>query len=539
MTAPAGIVGVEFRATGIEAVRRGAAQVTQSADQMQSKFGGAARQVAGSFQQMAAAGKATGDSLKQIAASGAEMAFMFGPHGAIAGAAAIGVLAIVTYFQRARQEMDETRRKYLTDLEQMARAGALGPAADKAQQLYSGDRFALRKPGETDAQYRARRFGLEGVRGRIDQLRGELPSALLDAATVDGPVPFGYSRDQQAKARELRGLVAELSRMKREYSDTYAIVQQLTAAETRRAQVLGVGTPRGAAPGRQALEADALLGVLPALRLIGQESWSIAQQQRMHQEELLAEYLAVNTTLERRLAIERELATAAAARQPHMDKVSGATWEAISEQIRKAAEAAKSGKTKAFEEIAKTRDELVEQIQAKIGDDVGNALASAFQRAFNGEGLAGFFKGFGQTILSSLGEVFTALGKKLINFGAIATAIEKALKHFGIFSGPAAIAAGVALMALGAGMGAMAGGMGGGGGSGGGYGGGYGGAAAASTQIIDRGLINPVGAGLNVASQLEPRAPVTLNATIIGENDPRAQSALKRMIDNANRRGSL
>lgn len=97
---------------------------------------------------------------------------------------------------------------------------------------------------------------------------------------------------------------------------------------------------------------------------------------------------------------------------------------------------------------------------------------------------------------------------------------------------PAGIPAALALIALGATMQAV-----GGGGRSGGMASSVGGYSSSLPQIIDRGYINPSAAarGANVT----PMQPVTVNATIIGKNDPGVGPALVGIIDSAIGKGVI
>ena len=85
-----------------------------------NKYALAGRQIAGSFENIARSGKLAGDSAKQVLSSASEVAFAFGPTGAIVGAASIAGLAIVEIFQRTRKEMEETRKKAVDEANKMA-----------------------------------------------------------------------------------------------------------------------------------------------------------------------------------------------------------------------------------------------------------------------------------------------------------------------------------------------------------------------------------------------------------------------------------
>jgi hypothetical protein len=172
----------------------------------------------------------------------------------------------------------------------------------------------------------------------------------------------------------------------------------------------------------------------------------------------------------------------------------------------------------------------VDRVSASIGD----GLQRGFEMAFSGEGLSGLFKGFTGTIVSSLGSMFIELGKHLIFFGSIMTTLKEKLSNF-FTSGPAAVVAGAALIALGAAMTAGAGKIMSGGSSS------RGGGGAQMSGSMGQGLVdttaryryNPMTGDL---SQIQPMAPVHI--TIIGEKDIDAQNRLVRMVRSAQSRGA-
>lgn len=170
----------------------------------------------------------------------------------------------------------------------------------------------------------------------------------------------------------------------------------------------------------------------------------------------------------------------------------------------------------------------------------GNSLAETMRKTFGG-----IFSSVGQTairmgmnrlwkhIQSSFGSLFAKMGATTSVFGKLLTSLQSALLN-PLVSGPALLAIGAAMVAYGAKMGAI-----GGGGSGGGdISGTIGGLNTGGGQ---KPLIYTFGNTQNPLSGARTAADrasgVTVNATIIGPNDPQAQSQIARLVDNAARRG--
>ncbi len=105
---------------------------------------------------------------------------------------------------------------------------------------------------------------------------------------------------------------------------------------------------------------------------------------------------------------------------------------------------------------------------ATLGQSLGMTLANGFGAAL-GAAMSGknVFKAFGGAVLSGLGSIFSQMGQKLVAYGLVMLKLLPFLSN-PFTSGPASIAAGIALMGLGAALGGIAHGSGGSGGSGGG-----------------------------------------------------------------------
>ena len=131
--------------------------------------------------------------------------------------------------------------------------------------------------------------------------------------------------------------------------------------------------------------------------------------------------------------------------------------------------AGRFGILQAFREEA-SRQAVDLKVQfATLGQGLGQTLAGGFANAL-GAAMRGknIFAAFGKTVLSGLGNIFSQMGQKLIGYGLIMMKLLPFLSN-PFTSGPAALAAGIALTALGAALGGIAHGDGGpGGGSGGG-----------------------------------------------------------------------
>lgn len=213
------------------------------------------------------------------------------------------------------------------------------------------------------------------------------------------------------------------------------------------------------------------------------------------------------------------------------------TREQIAEGIRQVAEQIKEAI--ANDPVLRAADaakQMGAQMGHMIADGIAGSLVSAldagFEKAFSGSGAVGFIEGFGQAILGALGSLMEQMGGALISYG-VAMAIFADGMTNPFTSAPAAIAAGAALVTLGAALNAAVRGHGGGGGN---YSGGYS-SSTGLASIIDRGIINPDTYSSRSAKDITPRQPVTVNATIIGKDDPNAQRQIAEIVTKAAQRG--
>ena len=181
------------------------------------------------------------------------------------------------------------------------------------------------------------------------------------------------------------------------------------------------------------------------------------------------------------------------------------------------------------------RDNVLATAQ-KLGDQLrdtlGASVASAFEvLATRGATIGDAFGALGASMLRGLGDMTVAFGISVMKIGKLMTSAVNALSSL---NGPAAVAAGLAIVAVGGLMRGAAsrafGGVGGGSApivAGGGLGG------MAGPTTLPGLSFGPTMA--SSAASVPAAAPVSV--TIIGPNDPQAQRQMQELIRNAQRRG--
>ena len=174
---------------------------------------------------------------------------------------------------------------------------------------------------------------------------------------------------------------------------------------------------------------------------------------------------------------------------------------------------------------------LSAQMQVRMDiANFGNNTISSIESSLEAAVKAGFagkdpFKAMGNAMLSSMGSIFSKMGTAMISSGTIMTTFEPALAD-ALTSGPAAVAVGALLVALGATLGGI---MQGDSGSSGGANYSKNAPQTTNTTYFQTGAGGEAG---NV--QPQPNYPPV---TIIGHNDPQAQRDLGRMMQNMASRG--
>lgn len=206
---------------------------------------------------------------------------------------------------------------------------------------------------------------------------------------------------------------------------------------------------------------------------------------------------------------------------------------AVIAQVRQnAASSAETMRSAINDELTAMAADLQRGVTQTIGDALVNGIEAAMQRGAN---IGDAFKAFGTTLLAGLGSLMVSLGQRLIQLGV---QLKIAMSSFASGNPYGMIAAGVALVAIGAALrGASSRAMAdsGFGGGGGGYTAPAVGGMAAGSMGIPTQFYGPTAAGS--ASTIERVNPV--NVTIIGPNDPAAQRQMQELVRNAQRRGSV
>jgi hypothetical protein len=179
----------------------------------------------------------------------------------------------------------------------------------------------------------------------------------------------------------------------------------------------------------------------------------------------------------------------------------------------------------AFDELEEVKEQARKRLGRsfrEFGSDLGTTVVQGFAAAMSA-GLQGKnpFKAFGNVVLSGLGSLMTQMGSALISYGITMLNLLPFLTNI-FTSGPAAIAAGAALVALGSTLGGIATGSKGGGGS-------KGGLTDKTTHIT----LTADGLGGHNA----PKGKGAFDgATLLSVDSPKGQRALTTSIKGAKRR---
>lgn len=387
-------------------------------------------------------------SMDSLLANAANLGFMFGPEGQIAASVAIFGSILVREFLHWRNEITETRQTASDELRKLAMDAdaAETESAARAQQRIvlaaqegvNNAKLALEKVqqqvGATSVAELAARRAPDASISKLTDAEQKLTAAQNDMNEAMAKQRTLNALLLQQRQDEFRAQQAQLNidRLEREASD------EATAAAERR---------------RKGLQ---------ALATAQREAW------------------AEETKLERAMSKFEQRVTAG------MQGELGKLLTAGTPKLNVAAQGFNSPDflNGLFGEdfrahVAETMrliggDVLVEQQKAladtkaqadaafaSFGADLAGTFASSIGAAFTGG-----FKSMGKVILSGLGHIFETMGEKLVAYGATMLKLLPFLQN-PFTSGPAALVAGAALIALGASLGAIATGTGGAGGAGG------------------------------------------------------------------------
>lgn len=187
-----------------------------------------------------------------------------------------------------------------------------------------------------------------------------------------------------------------------------------------------------------------------------------------------------------------------------------------------------------FEEFRAT---LGTEVRSGLISTLADSIGSAFETAFAAGSITEGFKAFGRAMLSGLGGMLQAFGTRAL---LASTLMQRLMESFATLNPYAAVAASIALIALGGALkGAASSAFGGGGGGQSAnvstMGGGYGSSMRSSGQTLPTLTYGPTTA--TSAAGIRPAS--AMNVTIIGPNDPSAQRAMQELMTKADRRGNV
>lgn len=201
-------------------VQRTESRISAAATSMGRQYGAASRSIAMGIDQIARTGNVAGEGLKQVIATGAEMAFMFGVGGPIVGAIGISGMALFNFFQRSRKEIEETRKKAETELAALQNAGNISGITDRARAI----EFGL--PSEGPSAHAAGAF-----KGSLRDLRAELEQLNLEIVSQQGEKSAKELANMTARANELRG---EIKKLEKDIADLMSAAQNVGNAPAER-----------------------------------------------------------------------------------------------------------------------------------------------------------------------------------------------------------------------------------------------------------------------------------------------------------------
>lgn len=475
---------------------------------------------------MVETGNIGGLTLNRMIGLAGEMAFGFGEGGFLLGALGVATAAIVKMFVTARSEMDETQKKIKETAEQALNAGNYAQIRQQIIQVAYG---TPAKGGED---------GLNALQNK----RADLEKQLADIqAKIPNELSFQAGAAYQAAKGDidrLQGLLNDVNAKIEPLRKTYDyLIQLLQTPQTEpHGDPLAKGVTVNATDAAKALEElqkaqakeiDDLAELEKLNKLSGSDLIAINDLEKALRRELEAG----NLTRERRAELLKEQHSLEATR---LGEFGGVKVGGEIEQLTAAEHApvvpvqiAPKLDPNAInlfsrdleKKIEKLREQVTDQF-ATFGVDVSSSLVDSLA-----ESMGSGFQNAGPTILKGLGSIFSQMGKTLLAYGVTMLNLLPALTN-PFTSGPAAIAAGALLVALGTALGGIATGT-GSGGSGFGFS-----TSPATPQPV---IVLANGQSVGTAQGLAPVAPI--HFTVIGPNDPAAQNAIVGMITTAKRRG--
>jgi hypothetical protein len=452
-------------------------------------------------------GQLTGRSLDAVVGQISAMAFSFGPTGQIVAAIGITTAAVIELFMRTAKEARKLREETEKEFARIAHMD-VAQQGDEASRLFSGDRFAERKVD---------RLSIPQMKARMAALQAALPKG--DLTVLESQMGSLLAMPASSPLHKTGEAIKELDDLDKELDKRENILRRITGLNGSMAYA-----------GKKAADVD---------------QWSFLADDAKEAERAAKKAAAAAEAAEKAMhrlniantKVDAELAVIHTKAKQAGEAANAAAIEqglvGFQSNLKLKFEIFNAPFEAAAKEFDKAVDALAKHMHDVLGQVLGDGLAKGFEAAFSGKGIAGAFSTLTATVLSGLGDFLEKLGAGMVITGTWLTAFANAMKSL---QGPAAIAAGVGLIAAGAAMKAIAGSF--GGASGGSGGRGYGSSSSLAT-VIDRGVINPSNYSSVRGADVQQRPQINNYNTILGVNDPQ----LPRFFDEVNRksmqRGSL
>lgn len=519
MAAKVSALAVQLEAVGTEKVKSAILDIERTAAKARNgmkqafdpagpnRFAASTRTMAMGLEQVARTGNLAGEGVKGIITSGAEMALMFGAGGAIAGAIGITALGIVNMFRRTRDEMRKTTEAWIAERARMVNAGDVSSQMEQLRTLELG----------TPAKFGA--DGLRAMEARAANIRQNIETMRAETGRVSARTGTKIeSEELRALVKDLRTLETEIGKAKQKIKDLRSDI--LNPANAPLPPIAGLPSVNITAPGnaRNARAADSAID-----NAIAAANRRTAAGLRQAQASL--DFISENLAQQVDRALKPVRERIAALVDPDVMFPQGT----ITYRVPKIRELDPLPPD-ALKGMRAQLDDQFGSLSTAIAASLGTALATGFAAAFAEGNVGAGLDALKSSVLSGLGSIMMEMGQSLLFFGVSMLKLLPALAN-PFTSGPAAIAAGAALLALGGMLGGLAQGRKGAAGSGGGNQfGGYG-------RMGDLVQIKIVGTQPSKASELTAVGPAIGTVILIGENDPAAAAALRRMVNKDKWRG--
>ncbi|MBI2407496.1 MAG: hypothetical protein HYV19_04255 [Gemmatimonadetes bacterium] len=514
MTAPVRTVAVNFQAQGVPEVQAatrtvqrateglGVAQqnatrgLVASVTGVSQRYAQASLHIAAATETMARMGRVSGEAGRQVIAQVSNIAFAFGPTGALVGAVGIATMAIIGLFDRTKREAKAAAEAALSAFNRIASGNASGTRGAIAD-LTFGDR----KIGK-DAT--PEQLGLLRLTERNIALRGQLNAAsgLLSRRELIGEI------------KETDAAIAGINRRIREYSDELQKqmkAEQNAAAATRDAAAALTAKKTAADAAAAARRSHFLTALLDA-------------QAEVRRERGKNPYGAGDNLTWRAggaVDIPTPGITPLENPTPRIDAE-------FSQTLKNLEGRAKAMASSVSLEIAEAMRSTYSKLSNIIAEGIASAIAGGIIAAMADGDIQSAARQWGDMMIGVMARAVADWALQTQVFAKAMAAIQQFMTLHPLAAAAAAAALYVAARAVSrGGSGRYSSSL-----------GGIGGSALSAGAMGGGDQITRILWGTNstsLAAGLTPRAATSI--TVIGPNDPSAQAAIQRIMQNADRRG--